>query len=157
MKRFIAGIFLLCFLFATPAFSQKNTPASRPAMQVKQKIYTTLDGLTDSSGIAVADAERMIALPLLIQDAKKYNYSISSYQFMYMKKGVTEDEQTGKVTPVTSAVSNIFKTTPLSPIWIKSIQEQVKPGDELFFFDIIVKDAAGKLHYAPTLRLIVKG
>lgn len=156
MKKNIPALIIMCFLFSASVFAQKNSPGSQLAFQAKAKIYTTLDGLTDSSGITVADAERMIALPILIQDSKKNYYPISSYQFMYIKKAVTEDEQTGKITPVTSTVSNIFKTTPLSPIWVRTIQEQVKPGDELFFFDIIVKDAAGKLHYAPTLRLLVK-
>jgi hypothetical protein len=156
MKGIIPALFLMCFLFSTQLSAQKSARSTKLAFQAKVKIYTTLDGLIDSSAIAVSDAERIIVLPLLIQDSKKTKYPIYSYQFMYVKKGVTEDEQTGKVTPISSVVSNIFKTTPLPAIWIKSIQEQVKPGDELFFFDIIVKDAAGKLHYAPTLRLIVK-
>lgn len=143
----------MCFIHT--AFAQKKaiTKNSRTTLV---KIYTSLNGLSDSSRITAEDAEKMIALPLTIQDTKKTQYTISSYQFMYVKKGVTEDEVSGKVTPVMSSVSNIFKSSPLSPIWIKSIQEQVKPGEELFFFDIIVKTSTGKLLYAPTLRLLVR-
>ena len=156
MKNIIKiACFALVFLPAT-LFAQKAGSTTKTTPPSKVKIYSTIGGLVDSSSITVADAERLIALPIVVQDAKKLNYPISSYQFMYIKKGVTEDEGTGKVTPTTSMVADIFKTTPLAPIWVKSVQEQVKPGEELFFFDIIVKGAAGKLHYAPPLRLLVR-
>ncbi|MEO6406992.1 MAG: hypothetical protein ABIY51_03585 [Ferruginibacter sp.] len=150
MKKIIPALFLMCFLFSFSGIAQKKTGPIKP------KISTTLNGIRDSSVITVDDAIKFIAMPISILDDKKGVYRISSYMFMYVRKGVTEDEATGKVSPITSNVSAIFKTTPLSPIWIKTIQEQVKPGEELFFVDIIVKDGAGKLFYAPTLRLLVK-
>jgi hypothetical protein len=76
---------------------------------------------------------------------------------MYKKRGVTESEDmSGKTAPTFTTVIDNFKTTPLSPIWIKTLTEQLKIGEELYFFDIVVKDAQGRLMFAPDLRIKVK-
>jgi hypothetical protein len=83
-------------------------------------------------------------------------YSISSYQFLYRKRGVTENEETGKVTPITSMVSQRFTKTPLPKTWIEVIKQDVKPGEELFFFDVIAKDALGRVMYAPNFKVLIR-
>ena len=75
---------------------------------------------------------------------------------MYKRRAVTEDEQTGKVSPVMSNVSELFRTTPLSGIWLKTLTEQMRPGEELYFYDIVAKDAQGRLMFAPELRIKIK-
>ena len=106
--------------------------------------------------VSVQEAENIIGQPLLIFDDKKGVYTISSYQFLYRKKGVTENEETGKVTPITSISSSRFKITPLPDTWTSQVKEQVKSGEELFFFDVIAKDAQGRVMYAPNLKIMVK-
>jgi hypothetical protein len=119
-------------------------------------LFTQLGGLRDSVNITVQEAENIIGQPLKIYDDKKGTYTISSYQFLYRKRGVTENEETGKVTPITSIVSNRFKVTPLPDTWTNQVKEQVKSGEELFFFDVIAKDAQGRIMYAPNLKIMVK-
>ena len=58
--------------------------------------------------------------------------------------------------PTTTISADLFRTSPLSPLWITTINDQLKTGDELFFFDIIVKDEQGRLMFAPQLKLMVR-
>ena len=88
-------------------------------------------------------------------DDKKGVYTVSSYQFLYKKKGVTENEETGKVSPTTTIVSQRFKTTPLPQVWIDNVRQEVKSGEELYFFDVIAKDAQGRVMYAPDFKIKV--
>ena len=129
-----------------PAFTKYKVPP----------LYTQLGGLRDSISIPVNEAENIIGQALKVFDNKKGLYTISSYQFLYRKKGVTENEETGKVSPITSIVSSRFKITPLPATWVTQVREQLKSGEELFFFDVIAKDAQGRVMYAPNLKIMVK-
>jgi len=120
------------------------------------KLYTQLGSFRDSVTLNMGEAESIIGQSLKIFDDKKGVYSISSYQFLYRKTGVTENEETGKVTPTSNIISQRFKTTPLPQSWIDKIREDIKPGEELFFFDVIAKDAQGRVMYAPNFRVMVR-
>ena len=147
-------IFLFLVLLAAGTQLQAQT---KPVAKYKvPKLYTQLGSLRDSVSISVSEAENIIAQPLKIFDDKKGVYTISSYQFLYRKRGVTENEETGKVTPITSIVSSRFKITPLPDTWLTQVREQVKAGEELFFFDVIAKDAQGRVMYAPNLKIMVR-
>ncbi len=136
-------------------------PATKPKEVTVQKfkppkLKSSLGSRSDSAAtVSVDEAVQLVTMPLTITDDKKTLYTISSYQCMYKRKGVTENEETGKVSPMTSMVNSVFKTTPLSAIWIKTISEQLKAGEEIFFFDIVVKNAEGRLMFAPNLKLVV--
>ncbi len=106
--------------------------------------------------VSVDEAVDLVSKPLTVTDDKKAVYTITSYQCLYRRKAVTEDEESGKVSPVSSMVAQTFKTTPLSAIWIKTISEQLKAGEEIFFCDIVVKSADGRLMFAPHLKLVVR-
>lgn len=135
----------------------KPVPAKQPVQKFKPPKLTTMLGIrTDSAAVLVEEALQLINLPLKITDDKKNPYSISSYQLLYKRKAVTEDEETGKVSPTSSSVAQLFRETPITGIWKKTLYEQVKKGDELYFFDVIVKDAQGRYMFAPDLRISVK-
>ena len=119
------------------------------------KLTSVLGMRSDSSAVYTEEGVQLINLPLKITDEKKNVYRISSYQFMYKRRAVTEDES-GKVTPTMSNVSGVFRETPLPALWLKIITEQMRAGEELYFFDIVVKDAQGRLMFAPTLSIKIK-
>lgn len=155
----------VCIGSCSLAFAQKPKPAtskpaaSKPAVFQKYtppKLTCQLGIRSDSAAVVIEEALQLIKLPLKVTDDKKNVYTITSYQAMYKKRGVTEDEGTGKVTPIMSTVIDHFKTTPLSPIWIKTLSEQLRTGEELYFFEIVVKDAQGRLMFAPDLKIKVK-
>jgi hypothetical protein len=145
---------------ATVAIAQKPKPAVARTATVQKfkppKLKSSLGTRSDSVGISVDEAVAIITLPINITDDKKSAYTISSYQCMYKRKGVTENEENGKVSPTTSVVANLFKTTPLPEIWKKVITEELKTGEEILFFDIVVKDALGRLMFAPNIKLVIK-
>ncbi len=153
----IAKYFLLivCICVTAPALAQK--PKMAPMQKFTPPKLTCLLGIRkDTAEVYKEEAVQLVKLPLKITDDKKNVYTISSYQFMYKRRVVSEDEETGKATPVMSNVSDLFRVTPLPEKWVNIISEQFKAGEELFFFDIVVKDAQGRLMYAPTLSIKIK-
>ena len=149
---------LLAFTLATAlAQKPKPVPAGQPVQKFKPpKLTCSLGNHSDSALVTIDEALQLVKLPLRITDDKKNNYTISSYQAMYKRRAVTEDEETGKVSPTTSNVAQLFRETPLPEIWKKSITEQMKSGEEIFFFDIIVKDTQGRFMFAPDLRIRIQ-
>ena len=151
---------LVLALFSSTLLSAQKKPVKKTEIITvpkfkAPKLYCSLDIYLDSVTISAEDAVRVVGMPLKIYDDKKKEYSISSYQFLYRKKGVTEDEE-GKVTPTTSISSDRFKVSPLPDIWVNLIRGQVKAGEEFFFFDVIAKDAQGRVMYAPNLKLVIR-
>ena len=135
--------------------SAKKTVNSYPKFK-PPVLITVLGTHKSSTTIGVQEAEALIGMPLKITDSKNNQYTVSSYQFLYRKKGVTEDEATGKLSPATTISSSLFKQTPLPKIWVEKIREEVKQGEELYFFDVIARDNNGRVLYAPELKLTVQ-
>lgn len=164
MKGFARLIFTaLCILTIPAVFAQKPkpktaTPAKPSGFQkfTPPKLTSMLGIRSDSTVVFKEEALQLITLPLRVTDDKKNAYTISSYQAMYKRRGVTEDETSGKVTPVINPVIEHFKTPTLSPLWIKILTEQLRPGEELYYFDIVVKDTQGRLMFAPDLKIKIK-
>jgi len=155
-----AVVVLGLLLPVTIAVAQRPKPVHPKVAAPKPKLpklKTSLGIHSDSVfTVPVDEAVQLITLPLTITDDKKTAYAISTYQCMYKRKAVTEDEESGKVSPVSSVVVEQFKSTPLSEVWKRIITEQLKSGEEIFFFDIVVKDAQGRLMFAPNIKCIVQ-
>ena len=139
----------LCNAFAQtkPATFKKFTPP---------KLTSLLGIRSDTATVYKEEAVQLVKLPLKVTDDKKAPYTVTSYRFMYRKRAVTEDEESGKVSPIVSTVGDSFKATPLPALWSNIISQDLKPGEELLFFDIIVKDAQGRIMFAPTINIKVK-
>jgi hypothetical protein len=151
--KFFKLLLLAFVLLSSQQLLAQTKPA--PVKFKPPKLFTQMGGFRDSVTLSVAEAENIINQPLKIFDDKKGLYTISSYQFLYRRKVVTEDEATGKPIPTSSMVAGTFKVTPMPPIWVNSVKEQVRPGEELYFFDIIAKDAQGRVMYAPDFKIKV--
>ena len=149
----------LCFSL-TVVLAQKPKPATAKPKPVQKftppKLTSMLGARTDTGAVYAEEAVQLVKFPLKVTDDKKNGYSIITYQVIYKRKAVTENEQTGKASPVISTVADRFRTTPLPAIWIKILSEQMRPGEELLFFDIVAKDAQGHLMFAPELRIKIK-
>ncbi|RYF84415.1 MAG: hypothetical protein EOO03_14830 [Chitinophagaceae bacterium] len=150
--KYIKKLLLVCLLLNAYNLMAQTKPATPYKVP---KLYTQLGSFRDSVSISVAEAENAVGQTLKIFDDKKGVYTVSSYQFLYRKRGVTEDEVSGKVSPTTTIVAQRFKTTPLPQIWIESVRQEVKSGEELYFFDVIAKDAQGRVMYAPDFKIKV--
>jgi hypothetical protein len=158
-------LLLLPFIFCgSYAFSQAvvSTPTSEVITKTqpfKPPVVKTFIGgqfTGDSTMMPVEQAKIVIGLPLTVRDKNNNIYTITHYEFTYKRVGVTEDEETGTVSPETDIVGNEFTTTPLPEIWIKTINDSLHKNEELHFFDIIVKDNKGHVFYAPDIRFIMQ-
>jgi hypothetical protein len=153
-------VLLCCLLAVTTMVGAQAKPVKPKEVAVQKfkppKLKASLGSRSDTSVVSVDEALQLIMQPIIITDDKKNKYSISSYQCIYKRRAVTENEETGKVTPISSIVAEVFKTTPLPEIWKKNITEQLKSGEEIFFFDIVAKDTLGRLMFAPNLKLIIQ-
>jgi len=151
---------IVCTLSLTGVLAQKpKAAATKPAPFQKftpPRLTSMLGIRKDTVSVYVEEAVQLVKLPLKISDDKKNVYTISSYRLMYKRRAVTEDETTGKVTPVISNVSDLFRETPLPALWIKILTEEMRPGEELHFFDIVAKDAEGRFMFAPELLIQIK-
>jgi hypothetical protein len=150
----VAVVFICSFAVAqAPA-----KPATKPAAKFKPPVVKTLLGnLSGSMAVAgVEEAKNLLTQPLKIADIKNNEYAIISYQCLYKRIGITEDEETGKTSPQTDIVSRQFEVTPLPEIWQTNIAETLHTGESLYFFDIIVLDKLGRRFFAPELKITIQ-
>ena len=133
-------------------------PAYTPIAKFKPPVVKSyLAKLTGAAAVCSAEeGKQIIALPLRIADDKNFSYKISSYQLAYKRIGVTEDEETGKVSVANDLVGQRFTETPLPELWKSNIIETLHKGEELLFFDIIVTDKKGRLFFAPDLKITIQ-
>ena len=139
-------------------YAQKPVKPAAPAAARHKKPFAKswLGKVTGTPSLQAEEAKPLVALPLTITDEKNVAYNISSYQFVYKRIGVTEDEQTGKASKQTDIVAQRFTTTPLPGVWQKNITEGLHSGEELYFFDIIVFDRQGRRFFAPELKITIQ-
>ncbi|MEJ7610340.1 MAG: hypothetical protein WKF88_04080 [Ferruginibacter sp.] len=156
--NFLRIIFAVVFLTVSSGLSAQRTPVKvKKAIGYKvPKLTTSLGNFKDTMYITPTEALTVIGMPLKITDAKNNPYTVSSYQFAYRQIVTTEDEQTGKPSNSTSIKSSLFKNSPLPDLWLTTIRERIRPGEEYIFFAVIAKDAQGRVMYSPDLKLIVK-
>ncbi len=160
MGRVVKCLFFISFSFILTTVQAQRPKAdakSTPVQKFKPpKLHSFLGIRSDSAEVAVEEGLQLITLSLKVTDDKKNPYAISSYQLLYRRKAVTENEETGKVSPTTSAVVQFFRETPITEFWKRNITEQLQSGEELYFFDIVAKDAQGRLMFAPDLKIKIK-
>lgn len=158
-------LFFLFLLFTVSGINAQTVkpPVKKPAGTItpvakfKPPVVKTFLGRNEKEAtVTIDEANQLVNLPLKITDDKNNVYTISSYQFMYRKRSVVEDEETGKRRTVFTNTAGIFKATPLPKVWKENISGGLQKGEELFFFDVVVNDKLGRKFFAPDLKIIVK-
>jgi hypothetical protein len=158
----IALLILNICVFANLVTAQTSAQKIQPGKIIKvakfkpPAVKTFLGRNSQTADVTVDEANQLIDLPLKVTDGKNNVYAINSYQFMYKKKSVIQNEQTGKKEIVFTTVADLFKTTPLPQIWRKNIGGSIQKQEELYFFDIIVKDKLDRKFYAPDVKIIIQ-
>ena len=110
----------------------------------------------NGASVTVDEATQLIGLPLKITDDNNNIYKIDSYQFLYKKKGFVENEETGKVQPTFTIESARFDSTPLPKVWIDNLKTGFQKEEQLYYFDIVVKDKQGRKFFAPELKITIQ-
>ncbi len=111
---------------------------------------------TNGAIVAKEEAAHLITLPLKITDQKNNIYSIDSYQFLYKKRSVIENEETGRKEKNFTIVADRFRSSPLPEVWINNLKDTFQPEEELYFFDIVVKDKLNRKFFAPDLKITIQ-
>ncbi len=160
MKKIALLIIITCLIKTVSA--QTSAARVQPGKITKvlkfkpPVLHTFLGKNVQTALVPLDEANQLVNLPLKVTDNNKNIYSISSYQFMYKKKSVIKNEQTGKKEVVFTTVADLFKTTPLPDIWRKNIASTLQKQEELYFFDIIVKDKLDRKMFAPDVKIIIQ-
>jgi hypothetical protein len=156
MKISILLFFTFLFISA-PFVPLAQKPVITKIAKFKPPVVQTFLGInTNGAAVTKEEAAQLIALPLKITDAKKNNYMIDSYQFLYKRKSVIQDEETGKKQSTFTLVSERFKATPLPKVWIDNLEGGFQKDEVLYFFDIVVKDNSGRIFSAPELKITIQ-
>jgi hypothetical protein len=157
--KIILKYFLCIFLFTAAvkiSFGQQKEVITK-VQKFKPPVVKTFLGVNQNGAQVTADeGNQLVGLPLKIVDAQNHNYPISSYRFLYRKKSVVLNDETGKKEETYSITADRFDSTPLPKVWINNIQGRLQPGEQLYFFDIVVKDKQGRDFYAPELKMTIK-
>lgn len=119
-------------------------------------VKTFLGKNNGEATVTIDEANQLVNLPLKITDEKNNVYTISSYQFLYKKKSVIENEETGKKEITFTQTANLFKATPLPKVWRDNISGILQKDEQLFFFDVIVNDKQNRKFFAPNVKIIVR-
>lgn len=156
------GLLLFALFALMIATAQTKKPAPKKNVitlitKFKPPVVKTFLGRNEKEAtVTIDEANQLVNLPLKIVDDKNIAYTISSYQFLYRKKSVIEDEETGKRSIVFTNTADIFKVTPLPKVWKENISGGLQKSEELFFFDIVVNDKQNRKFFAPNVKIIVK-
>lgn len=146
-------LFVLLFGRGNLLFSQQKGSSAKFDPPV---VKTYLGIGTDTVNVEKDKAVQLIGLPLTVKDSKGTPYKLRYYQFVYKRKDSFENLKTGKPEVVYNTVGQSFYETPLPKVWVDNIIRQLKPGEELFFFDVLAEDKTNRTFYAPNLKIIVK-
>lgn len=153
-------IFFLVFFCVAYSTSLLAQPVKKPLIKFKPPIVTT--SLLQFSGknatCFAEEAKQLITFPIKVMDAKKNVYTIVSYGFAYTRIGITEDEATGKIAPQSDVVGRNFtgQENPLPTVWQSNIIETIHQGEQLYFYDVFVKDSQNRMFVAPNLKISIK-
>jgi len=155
------GILLIGLFLVMAATAQTKKPVKKNTIttvtKFKPPVVKTFLGRNEKEAtVTVDEANQLVNLPLKIVDDKNNTYTISTYQFMYRKRSVVEDEESGKRSTVFTNTADLFRSTPLPKLWQDNISGGLQNGEELFFFDIIVNDKQNRKFFAPNVKIIVK-
>lgn len=155
--RLLKYCLLISVLVSSTSFSFAQVkPVVTKVGKFKPPVVKTFLGVNQNgASVTVDEASQLVGLPLKITDDKSHVYKIDSYQFLYRKKSYVENDE-GKAVPTFTIQSSRFESTPLPKIWITSLKDGFQKDEQLYFFDIVVKDKQGRRFFAPELKIMIQ-
>ncbi len=157
MKIIIKSLLLFYLIFAVSAVFAQDKEIITKEPKFKPPVVKTYLGVNQNGALVTKEeASQLIGLPLKIVDDKKNAYPIDSYQFLYRRKSTIQNDETGRKETTFTIVADRFDSTPLPKVWIENTKDQFKKDEQLYFFDIVVKDKEGRKFFAPELKITIK-
>lgn len=142
--------FLSISLFAQTVKTEKTTPFKPPV------VVTSLGDHKNGDSVSVGEAARLLSNPVMVNDLQGKPLSIVSYGFRYKKMSFAQNPEDGKFQKMFTTVAGRFEAPVLPVIWVSSLKDELKPEEEFYYFDVMVKDNQGRKFYAPDLKLYLK-
>lgn len=157
MKIIIKSLLLFYLIFAVSAVFAQDKEIITKEPKFKPPVVKTYLGVNQNgASVTKEEASQLIGLPLKIVDDKNNAYPIDSYQFLYRRKSTIQNDETGRKETTFTIVADRFDSTPLPKVWIENTKDQFKKDEQLYFFDIVVKDKEGRKFFAPELKITIK-
>ena len=156
MKIILKSSLLFCLLFAVSAVLAQDKEIITKEPKFKPPVVKTYLGVNQNgASVTKEEASQLIGLPLKIVDDKNNTYPVDSYQFLYRRKSTILNDD-GKKETVFTIIADRFFATPLPKVWIENTKDQFQKDEQLYFFDIVVKDKEGREFFAPELKITIK-
>ncbi len=157
--KILIKIFLCIFLLSSitnNSFAQDKSIIKKEPKFKPPVVKTYLGVNQNGAQVTVDEGVQLVGLPLKIVDAKNNAYTISSYQFLYRQKSYFLDDETGKKEEAFTIAADRFSSTPLPKVWVDNIRRNLQKDEQLYFFDIVVKDKEGRQFFAPEIKITIK-
>lgn len=123
----------------------------------KPPVVKTYLGVNQNGAeVTLDEGTQLVGLPLKITDEKNNQYPVVSYQFLYRQKSYILNDETGEKEKVFTISADRFNETPLPKLWVENIRQRLQPEEQLYFFDIVVKDKEGREFFAPEIKITIK-
>jgi hypothetical protein len=149
----------LCFCLVTCSYNlfAQNKEIITKEPKFKPPVVKTYLGVNQNGAeVTLDEGTQLIGLPLKITDEKNNQYPVVSYQFLYRQKSYILNDETGEKEKVFTISADRFQETPLPKLWVENIRQRLQPEEQLYFFDIVVKDKEGREFFAPEIKITIK-
>lgn len=119
--------------------------------------FQALLGGSKGGEFTVNEVNRFIDSTLVVKDEKNFTYPVARFTAGYKFTSSYEDEETGE-----KKTTNDFRSQEytddnhMSELWRQSIKDNIRAGDELILFNIMVRMKNGKKMLVPQISFKVK-
>ncbi|RNI34043.1 hypothetical protein EFY79_17180 [Hanamia caeni] len=157
MKFYLRTFFCFCLVACSYNLFAQNKEIISKEPKFKPPVVKTYLGVNQNGAeVTLDEGIQLVGLPLKITDEKNNQYPVISYQFLYRQKSYILNDESGKKEKVFTISANRFKETPLPKLWVDNIRQRLQPEEQLYFFDIVVKDKEGREFFAPEIKITTK-
>lgn len=148
---------ILTFLCITISVTVKAQHPQKPAPTLTPPQLQSFWGSTKGGSLPLEFVLNVVDSGFVwVIDDKKVKYNINRFLVVYRSKDRFEDEQTGEIKSRFNNSSLLVKNTGIiEEKWRKMMYENIKPGDELWITDIIVRDKRGEYLKAPDVKISI--
>ena len=149
----------MCFCLVTCSYNlfAQNKEIITKEPKFKPPVVKTYLGVNQNGAeVTLDEGTQLVGLPLKITDEKNNQYPVVSYQFLYRQKSYILNDETGEKEKVFTISADRFQETPLPKLWVENIRQRLQPEEQLYFFDIVVKDKEGREFFAPEIKITIK-
>jgi hypothetical protein len=136
----------------------KPKPVVKPTI-VKSKVPTLTASLAgmQTGTYGVGAAKLMIDSNLVLKDENGKKYPIFKCSFLYKRKMVYKDEESGETKTTWEYLENVLKNNAqLDSFWRQTIKGDLKPGEELLFEGILADSQKGYMIPVKGITITVK-